>query len=456
MPHLLVFLPGIGGSRLRDRLTGRLIWGIDGVRRPVRHKEIARADADLWDPDFDDGIEADGLLAISVPGLTRVKGSYQGLRDRLANAFALDEENHLEFPYDWRRPCSFTSALLAKDIARKLAVLRRRSPGAKVIIVAHSMGGLVALHYLREHDRDHDCIRLITLGTPFRGAVKAAGALADGLALGPFRAFQETLLRLPSVHELLPLYPAIVDCRGPEPLPAERITALAGAVALDTEKVEAARAFLAGLNGPLDDPWRLQPVAGFGSRTPQAGLLRPTGLTVSPLADLLPPEYVEDGPPDGDGTVPIWSAEPAIPGVLTQYVNQSHLGMVGGRQALSIIVNLIRGALRASREHDPFLGPRDPLPAGAPKVPLWGPRLDTDVRDVYPLGGRVVVTGRAVGWRGGLWGGLDSREGRRPAVIGHDGSFEIDFGEVEEGLHTLTLTEREHGPEKFLDVIEVA
>lgn len=50
--------------------------------------------------------------------------------------------------------------------------LRRETGAARVILVCHSMGGLVARAYLRAHG--HDCIgKVITLGTPHHGTALA-------------------------------------------------------------------------------------------------------------------------------------------------------------------------------------------------------------------------------------------------------------------------------------------
>lgn len=81
--------------------------------------------------------------------------------------------------YDWRmRPQDSASTYLAKAVAEA-----KRMTGSPVVdIVAHSMGGLVALSYVQT---SNDVDRLIMLGTPIGGSVNAFGLmeLADPIGL---------------------------------------------------------------------------------------------------------------------------------------------------------------------------------------------------------------------------------------------------------------------------------
>ena len=95
-------------------------------------------------------------------------------------------------------------------MSRKLALWRRDggTDGSRVILVAHSMGGLVAQYFLEALEGWRDCRALVTFGTPYRGSVNAVDVLANGLRpLGvdlsaPLRSF-------PSVYQLLPRYAMI-------------------------------------------------------------------------------------------------------------------------------------------------------------------------------------------------------------------------------------------------------
>ena len=69
----------------------------------------------------------------------------------------------------------------AGSVAREIQQLRRDCGGARVAIVAHSMGGLVAREVLRVLGPD-DISRIVTLGSPHHGSLLAR--ILPGL---PFR-----------------------------------------------------------------------------------------------------------------------------------------------------------------------------------------------------------------------------------------------------------------------------
>jgi hypothetical protein len=95
-------------------------------------------------------------------------------------------------------------------------------PAAKVNIVAHSMGGILARRYILDNPQSHSVSRLITVGTPWLGAPKAIYTLETGKFFSnPFTpltqqpaestldfALSNTLKALieffPGSHELLP------------------------------------------------------------------------------------------------------------------------------------------------------------------------------------------------------------------------------------------------------------
>lgn len=465
VPHLLVFIPGIGGTALKAA-DGTLIWGLSGKlpRKAVRIPDLlAGPSSRLFDPGYDDGVRPAGLMALPIPRLTRKLGLYGSVRAMLKANFALTEHNYLEFLYDWRRPVGFSSVLLAEAIKEKLRVLRRRRPDAKVIIIAHSMGGLVARHYLQEYDKSGNCERVLTLGTPFRGSVKALDYLVNGPKIGcaRFAFLAETMRRVPALYELLPIYRTVIDRRGALPAPAQRVAEIAEALGLDNEhlkRIQVAQEFMQALNVEHERSTRLQPLVGFGSPTAQQAELYDGRLVVNERSDLLPAEYHISG---GDGTVPVVSARPGgARGVTVRYADQSHMSMLTGRSALQALCLMVHEALNGLMEgDDPYLGTED---AEAPMVdagvPQTGPALLMRVDDYYPAAEPITISGHARGWARGreLWARLDTEDRAMPVGIAEDGEFTLTLAPLEEGLYRLTLADAPDGPELFGDVIEAA
>lgn len=209
-------IPGIGGSALR-RPDGTVAWdgsylGMAGLL--ANPKQLC---------DIDDGLRPAG--AICTP--TRFFGwapfhGYEVLIDRLAEKFATLPDYGKQtdkvhptarvvcFPYDFRLDCEHNAAELEDFVGRRLRSLKLGNQRS-VIIVAHSMGGIVARTWVDRFDRWSTCRHLVTLGTPHHGAPKALDLLVNGYP--GWRAgvpgVRDTLRAWPSTYDLLPMYPAI-------------------------------------------------------------------------------------------------------------------------------------------------------------------------------------------------------------------------------------------------------
>ncbi|MER5379017.1 hypothetical protein ABT040_01895 [Streptomyces sp. NPDC002688] len=219
---LVVILPGILGSTLSR--GPRQIWGYRSVARLNRLSDRLTQDLALPpeafdDPEqgFNDGGRPTGTLKTLgiIPGFASVDG-YDRLLAKLRTELALlGPDSVIEFPYDWRQSNVFTARRLKAVVEPLLRHRRRRFPTARLVFVAHSMGGLIARYYAECLDTEKLTRRIITIGTPFAGAAKALAVLANGYAsLGPGRFhFGELVRSLPSVAELLPAY----ACVGPSP-----------------------------------------------------------------------------------------------------------------------------------------------------------------------------------------------------------------------------------------------
>jgi pimeloyl-ACP methyl ester carboxylesterase len=217
---IVVVLPGILGSRLTR--NGATTWGLGHLAGNLgRLGRKLTADLSLPPEAFDeehqscgidDGTRHDGPLTTVgiIPGFWSVVEGYDRLCAELRRRFGTDQD-FIMFPYDWRQSNRVTAHRLQNHIEPIIERRRAVWPEARIQFVAHSMGGLVARYYAEVLDRNRHTRQIISIGTPYRGAVKALKVLCnDELRLGPFTFPVGDLARsLPSVAELLPLYPSV-------------------------------------------------------------------------------------------------------------------------------------------------------------------------------------------------------------------------------------------------------
>lgn len=320
MKHdLVVFVPGIGGSRLTQ--DGRDLWNVS-LEALVRLRNPWRAlKSFALEPGMEDG-HPEGPWAVQVSGLVREPFVLSGLMRHLGYLRMPQVEEHTkpgqyrEFAYDWRLSNRTTAEDLGRWTERALGEWREQArtwypdmpDDPKVVFLCHSMGGLVARHYLECLGGREIARSLTTIGTPHNGAVKAARFLT-GHAFGsrqPLRWFGERLAelcrRLPAVWQLLPVYEAVITPGAP------RRTLLQEPLGLDGDRLryaakfhqdfkEAARTSLTAAGRP----YQVHCLAGNAHRTWHGVVVRPEG-----------PRYVKEldnsGSWWGDGTVPAGSA----------------------------------------------------------------------------------------------------------------------------------------------------
>ncbi|MDP2671882.1 MAG: hypothetical protein Q8O68_00025, partial [Candidatus Daviesbacteria bacterium] len=126
-------------------------------------------------------MKLDGITSEVNIGLTGnlIVRAYQGAIDFFtSNGYTLNKDFFL-FPYDWRKDISLTAPLLDQ----KISEIKKLTGSAKVDIVAHSMGGLVARNYIADASKALNVRKLFTLGTPHLGSVEFLKALKYGICL---------------------------------------------------------------------------------------------------------------------------------------------------------------------------------------------------------------------------------------------------------------------------------
>jgi pimeloyl-ACP methyl ester carboxylesterase len=305
-PYVLI-LPGIMGSKLGGRMP-RV-----GTRNVSRRSQV------LWIDPLQ--IAAGRLTALTLPSGVALEAmgvllfSYAKLKLQLGLA-GCDADF---YSYDWRRGVDELGAQLAARIA---------ADGRRVILVAHSMGGLVARAAARILPK-RLLRKLIMLGTPNHGSYAPVQALRGTY---PFVRNMSTLDRkhsaehlaqnvfctFPGLYHMLPRQRArgidLFDVRSwpsDGPAPSSRLLAAAAAAY--------------GALAPADS--RMVHIVGVNQETVVD--LRRSGAGF---------EYFMDR--NGDGTVPLESAR--LPKLKCLFVDESHADLANNPRVIQAIIDLVR------------------------------------------------------------------------------------------------------------------
>ncbi|GIF26822.1 hypothetical protein Ate02nite_95520 [Paractinoplanes tereljensis] len=400
--HLIVIVPGIGGSVLQDS-SGRIVWGsATGIATTLprpRRLEL------LTEP----ALTPVGLLPtigvappLLVPGydklVTAVRRQLRIPAEQVDVAApgrtGRNDVRILLFPYDFRLGVAAAAEQLSNAVESRLSALTHDQRQRRVIVIGHSMGGLVARYWLGRLNGAPLCRALITVGTPYGGAPKALDWLVNGVRAGglPLRTATDVLRSWPSVFDLLPRYPAVlVD--GEARYPHELSTVVDGSF---TDAAQ--RAYRT--HQEVDEAWQridghrpeIVALFGRGHATPHRAWIEDDHLYVSRKHS---PEWLPNQDWLGDGTVPAIAALPndeADDRRGWQAVAQRHLPMATAPAVLDALRNYAGESLqpiRGTAPAEPWLGldlndleaAGTPIPVGAR---LWG--------GTAPPGARVTAT----------------------------------------------------------------
>jgi pimeloyl-ACP methyl ester carboxylesterase len=316
--HLVVVVPGIGGSVLARPRDGKVVWDAgfgdiaDLLLRPGRVSL-----------EENPHLEPRGMISSKrlVPGWTVIDG-YERLWSELSAlpGAKVDDgkgervlgANVVAFGYDFRRSIVEAADQLGAEVSARLRDLgwSGDSGDPRVIVVAHSMGGLVARYWLGPGEGWRQCRSLITLGTPHRGAPKALQVLVNGIRLrGTELSRPSNLLRgWVSPYQLLPRYRCIWEEAAAEPRYPHELPQLG----LSTQARDAF-----GLHEEIAKSWDGVPRSGtemvirLGYSHPTLASAAWDGARLTGSKE--PPSWLDLGAWDadlGDGTVPALSAVP--------------------------------------------------------------------------------------------------------------------------------------------------
>jgi pimeloyl-ACP methyl ester carboxylesterase len=467
MRDLIVTLPGILGSVLQK--DGKDLWARSGrsIVNMIKDRDGMLADLQLDQDDPDamelgDGIKATRFMedVTIVPGFFKVEAYTQPSKmiidyfdvvvgdiyndpwDRAANFY--------RFPYDWRRDNRANAKILKHYLDRRLHCWRNASgnPEAKVILLAHSMGGLVSRYYLEVLEGWRDAKALFTCGTPYRGAVNAVSFVSNGYK-GRLLDFSETVRSMTSAYQLMPIYEMLKrGDRYYRVAELDNIPNVSQARAQDAlvfhREIEAA--VTAHLKEEAYRSFTTVPIAGIQQPTPQSAELVNGKLVASETL----PAVLRNRPDlvDGDGTVPQVSAFPIelSNSLNTQYIAEKHSSLQGHAQ----ILEDIRERLSVSQ----FDASSVRAPQGAISVSL---------DDAYWVDEPIVLRSRLLGNAALTATGVTaeitavSGEGKsigKPLVQTAEGDWELAI-ELPIGVYRVTVAADGEGVSAVHDVFEV-
>jgi hypothetical protein len=379
----------MGDKMIWEPSPGSVLRAVHLFRHHVQDVAVAEGTVDGPDPRIDPVALMPDLHIL--PGFWTVNIGYDAILAWLEQRFGLirvsdggPPGNLFPFPYDWRLSNRYNGQRLLDQVTPVLERWRAQ-PGqadSRLVLICHSMGGLVARWFLQECGGAEITRKLITLGTPNRGALSALEQLVNGVRKGPwpFRVDLTSFARsLPSAYQLLPQYLCVESDKGLQP-----VTGVALPHEVDARLVADAAAFHAKLDAePL--PWSSTHVlTGREQRTTTTARFEGDGIT---------PLWTIDGEDEGgDGTVPTVGSvphgeAPDSPGIF--FVAEQH-GALQSNQGVFDQIHGILTARHVPRRAGPetaldvtvpeVLDPGDPLPVRARLAGDWAP-IDATVID---------------------------------------------------------------------------
>ncbi len=226
----ILIIPGVMGSRLKNRDTGKEVWvkfkkdKVDDLSLPMTPNLKANRDK-LVAFDIVDEVK----ILKFLPGVAIYSDLLKFLNEKAEFARGDWETPKLDstknqyyiFAYDWRLDNVENAQLLIKnieDLKKKLG-----KPNLKFDVLAHSMGGIIARYAAMYGDADLQSKpnpkwlgakhfdKIFLIGTPNEGSIQSLGALNNGYSIstiaGTYRPSffgRDVAFSSPAVFQLLP------------------------------------------------------------------------------------------------------------------------------------------------------------------------------------------------------------------------------------------------------------
>jgi Lecithin:cholesterol acyltransferase len=432
----IVVIPGIMGSELVDTGTGRTLWGLNDARWYLNAWTTGRPLKALMLTEDEQAGHYGRVRPTRMLRFTAFAPMLQGFEPytRLLQAMrrvAVHPDAVAEFPYDWRLPVVHNARRLAEFLDRHIAAWRRHpaqisalsaDPAdgeSQIVIVAHSMGGLLARHLSLIPEAAQHLRATVTLGTPFYGSVKALqllGADAGGPGGLPRARLRTLAATLPGVYDLLPRYRCVDTGTDARALSAADIAAIGG----DIDLAAAAEA-----------DFQLTAGASFASHVQVIGAYQPTAQSVTIAGGLASGRRYTCQPGrngirridmGGDGTVARQSAQ--LPGVPAMPLALTHGAMARADEAILIVTDTLTGQMTG-----PWLG---------------GGELGLDIPDIVAVGQQFHVTISGAEHPRDVSGRVTSVQSERQVLTLHpaleDGEVRSRITIGEPGLYRVEVT----------------
>lgn len=364
MKDMIIILPGILGSVLQKdgkdlwAVSGKAVWQIlTNTGETIHNLKLEQDSPDA--ESLGDGIRATALIQDThlIPGFWKIDGYtktaklitdnfdvipgdiYNDPDDRAANFY--------KFPYDWRRDNRANARILKRLVDKRLKCWRETSGAAdaKVILMAHSMGGLVSRYYLEVLEGWKDSRALFTFGTPYRGSLQAVNFLANSYKQ-LFLDLTEVMRSLTSIYQLLPIY-KVININGE----FHRIAEVDHLPNIDQLKAQDALAFHREIEAAVDQHLKDEQYLRSFTTVPISGVHQPTLQSATLINGKLTatedlPEVLKNQADlgDGDGTVPKVSSIPIERSrdLDNFFIAEKHGSLQNQAQVLDNLLNVLR------------------------------------------------------------------------------------------------------------------
>ncbi len=409
MYDAVMLVPGILGSELVDD-RGKVVWGLSPrvITSTFLLGDVSKLKVHPSELSGRPRLRPTKLLEFPafLPDFGGVE-PYSTIMQQLPKALP-SPEAFTTFPYDWRLSIEYAAGQLAtaaeQHLERWRTVVRHRfadktdPDDVKLVLIAHSMGGLVARFAMMQHGLLEVTRRLLTLGTPFLGSLQAVRTLATGEhpLIKRKTSAMEMARTCPSVFDLLPRYDCVTQGASRRQVTASDLDSLG----VPSELFDAAQQRHEQLR--MDQPIPLSVLAGSDVAT--------WDTVDSGWSQFLKTDF-------GDGTVPIPSASPKD--MEATFISQDHGKLARAENGIVFARNKMLGL---------GIGP-----------PLGFLDLKVDMATTMPAGqGEVRVTGADMADATVTSENLATERTSTWRAQRRDGQY-VFSAAVEPGLHRITV-----------------